>query len=130
VISPYTQTGKVDSTMYSTVAMMRTMELIAGIGPLTQFDAGATPMTASFTSRPNFAPYAARTPSQSLDEKNTASSPMAVESSRMNFSAADLAPEQQLNEAIWKSVKGADSPMPAPRGVPAGGAEAAEEGGR
>jgi hypothetical protein len=36
VISPYTQTGKVDSTQYSTVAMMRTMELLAGIGPLTQ----------------------------------------------------------------------------------------------
>jgi phospholipase C len=129
VISPYTQTGKVDSTMYSTVAMMRTMELIAGIGPLTQFDAAATPMTASFTNRPNFTPYDARTPSQSLDEKNTASSPMAAESSRMNFTQADVAPEQQLNEAIWKSVKGADSPMPAPRGAPAGGAEEAEEGG-
>ncbi|WP_427890552.1 glutaminyl-peptide cyclotransferase [Kribbella sp. GL6] len=130
VISPYTQTGMVDSTMYSTVSMMRTMELIAGIGPLTQFDAGATPMTASFTGQPNLAPYDARTPSQSLDEKNTASAPLAAESSKMNFSAADLAPEQQLNEAIWKSVKGANSPMPAPRGAPASGAEAAEEGGR
>jgi YVTN family beta-propeller protein len=129
-ISPYTQTGKVDSTMYSTVSMMRTMELIAGIGPLTQFDAAATPMTASFTGKPDFAPYDARTPSQSLDEKNTASSPMAAESSKMDFSQADVAPEQQLNEAIWKSVKGADSPMPAPRGAPESGAEAAEEGGR
>ncbi|TDW54504.1 bifunctional YncE family protein/alkaline phosphatase family protein [Kribbella pratensis] len=130
VISPYTQTGKVDSTMYSTVAMMRTMELIAGIGPLTQFDAAATPMTASFTAKPDFTPYDARTPAQSLDEKNTAAAPLAAESSKMNFSGADLAPERQLNEAIWKSVKGADSPMPAPRGVPASGAEAAEEGGR
>jgi hypothetical protein len=34
--------------MYSTVSMMRTMELLAGIGPLTQFDAAATPMVASF----------------------------------------------------------------------------------
>jgi hypothetical protein len=33
----------------------------------------------------------------------------------MNFSAADLAPERQLNEAIWKSVKGTDSTMPGPR---------------
>jgi hypothetical protein len=47
----------------------------------------------------------------------------------MNFTQADVAPEQQLNEAIWKSVKGADSPMPAPRGAPASGAEEAEEGG-
>ncbi|MGW7684346.1 glutaminyl-peptide cyclotransferase [Kribbella sp. NPDC054772] len=130
VISPYTQTGKVDSTMYSTVAMMRTMELIAGIGPLTQFDAAATPMTASFTGTPNFAPYDARTPAQSLDEKNTAAAPLAAESGRMDFTQADKAPEQVLNEAIWKSVKGADSPMPAPRGAPASGSEAAEEGGR
>ena len=130
VVSPYTQTGKVDSTMYSTVAMMRTMELVAGIGPLTQFDAAATPMTASFTQQPNFTPYGAITPSQSLDEKNPATAPLAAESAKMNFTAADVAPEQQLNEAIWKSVKGADSPMPAPRGVPASGAEAAEEGGR
>lgn len=62
--------------------------------------------------------------------KDTASAPLAAESSRMNFTGADLAPEQQLNEAIWKSVKGADSPMPAPKGAPASGSEEAEEGGR
>src|SRR5262249_11570582 len=44
VISPYTQTGKVDSTFYSQVSMLRTMELIIGIGPMTQYDAAATPM--------------------------------------------------------------------------------------
>ena len=115
VVSPYTQTGKVDSTMYSTVSMMRTMELLAGVGPLTQFDAAATPMTASFTTKPDFKPYSAITPTQSLDELNTTSAPMAAQSSRMNFSQADAAPEQQLNEAIWKSVKGVDSLMPAPR---------------
>ena len=48
----------------------------------------------------------------------------------MNFTGADLAPEQQLNEAIWKSVKGAGSPMQAPKGAPASGSEEAEEGGR
>jgi DNA-binding beta-propeller fold protein YncE len=115
VISPYTQTGKVDSTMYSTVAMMRTMELLDGIGPLTQFDAAATPMTASFTDHPDFATYSAITPTQSLDETNTAASPMAAQSARMNFSGADLAPEHRLNEAIWKSVHGAHSSMPAPQ---------------
>jgi hypothetical protein len=25
-----------------------------------------------------------------------------------------MAPEQELNEILWKSIKGADSPMPAP----------------
>ncbi|GIH15066.1 bifunctional YncE family protein/alkaline phosphatase family protein [Rugosimonospora africana] len=114
VVSPYTQTGKVDSTQYSTVAMMRTMELLAGIGPLTQFDAMATPMTASFAKKPNLTPFSAITPSQSLTQVNGADAPMAAQSEQMDFSDADLAPEQQLNQAIWESVKGADSPMPPP----------------
>jgi DNA-binding beta-propeller fold protein YncE len=115
VVSPYTQIGKVDSTMYSTVSMMRTMELLAGVGPLTQYDALATPMTASFTNHPNLKPFTAITPSQSLDDKNTATAPMAAQSAKMDFSRADIAPEQQLNQAIWQSVKGAGSQMPAPQ---------------
>jgi hypothetical protein len=59
VISPYTQTGKVDSTFYSSVSVLRTIELILGLHPLTQFDAAATPMLASFTDHPNLAPYTA-----------------------------------------------------------------------
>jgi YVTN family beta-propeller protein len=115
VVSPYTQTGKVDSTLYSTVSMMRTMELFAGVGPLTQFDAAATPMTASFSHKPNLRPFSAITPAQPLDQLNTASAPMAAQSAKMDFSNVDLAPEQQLNEAIWQSVKGANSQMPVPK---------------
>jgi hypothetical protein len=33
----------------------------------------------------------------------------------MDFSREDQAPEQLLNQAIWKSVKDAGSQMPAPR---------------
>jgi len=33
----------------------------------------------------------------------------------MDFSVEDRAPEQVLNEAIWRSVRGADSSMPPPR---------------
>jgi hypothetical protein len=40
---------------------------------------------------------------------------MARASASWNFRAADAAPETQLNEAIWKSVKGRHSRMPAPR---------------
>ncbi|PYJ03002.1 MAG: phosphoesterase, partial [Verrucomicrobia bacterium] len=44
VISPYCKRGFVDSTLYTTASMIRTMELILGLPPLTQYDAGATPM--------------------------------------------------------------------------------------
>ena len=32
----------------------------------------------------------------------------------MNLIEADLAPERELNEILWKSIRGADSVMPAP----------------
>jgi hypothetical protein len=114
VISPYTQTGRVDSTEYSTVAMLRTMELLDGIGPLTQYDAMATPMTTSFTDKPNLTPFDAIMPQQSLTATNSTSAPMAAQSSKMDFTDADRAPEQQLDQAIWESVKGAKSTMPPP----------------
>lgn len=115
VISPYTQLGKVDSTLYSTVSMLRTMELIVGLSPLTQFDASATPLLNSFSDKPNPQPYKVITPAQSLDERNAANAPLAAESQQMDLTVEDRAPEQVLNEAIWQSVKGADIPMPAPQ---------------
>ena len=33
---------------------------------------------------------------------------------KMDFSEPDKADDIQLNEIIWRSVRGADSPMPAP----------------
>jgi YVTN family beta-propeller protein len=114
VISPYTQSGTVDSTFYSTVSMLRTIELIVGIAPMTQFDAAATPMLASFSDGPNLRPYMALTPTQSLDELNGASAPLAAESLAMDFSTEDLADAQVLNAAIWKSVMGGDSEVPTP----------------
>src|SRR5262245_33335972 len=92
VISPYTQTGKVDSTFYSSVSMLRTIELILGLRPLTQFDAVANPLAGSFTNKPDFAPYDAVKPAQPLDEMNSSRSPMAAESARLDFSREDRAP--------------------------------------
>ncbi|HZD65659.1 MAG TPA: bifunctional YncE family protein/alkaline phosphatase family protein [Acidimicrobiales bacterium] len=120
VISPYTRTGNVDSTFYDTASMLRTMELIVGIKPLTQFDAYATPMVNSFTNHPNLTPYTAVKPTTNMAATNTASSPMAAQSARQNVAEADRINEAEFNQAIWKSVKGADSQMPPPlsHGVP------------
>jgi YVTN family beta-propeller protein len=115
VISPYTQTGKVDSTFYSSVSILRTVELILGLHPLTQFDASATPLVRSFTNHPDMAPYSAVVPTQPLDQMNPASAPMAALSASWDFSHEDRAPEDLLNRAIWEGVRGADSSMPAPR---------------
>ncbi|MDQ6672332.1 MAG: bifunctional YncE family protein/alkaline phosphatase family protein [Chloroflexota bacterium] len=115
VVSPYSQTATLDSTFYSTSSTLRTIELIVGLAPMTQFDAAATPLLSSFTDAPSFEAYTAITPDQPLDEMNTAASPMSAQSEGMDFSAEDRAPERALNEAIWQSVRGADSAMPPER---------------
>src|SRR5262249_39143779 len=57
VISPWTKRKHVDSTMYSTSSMLRTMELILGLKPMSQFDAAARPMYGSFAAKPDFTAY-------------------------------------------------------------------------
>jgi YVTN family beta-propeller protein len=72
VVSPYSRRGLVDSSFYSTLSVLRTIELILGLRPMTQFDAAAPPLAAAFRSDPNATPYEAVRPKQSLDEKNPA----------------------------------------------------------
>jgi YVTN family beta-propeller protein len=114
VISPYTQTGKVDSTFYDTAAMLRTMELILGMKPLTQYDAAATPMLNSFTEHPNFTPYDAISPQYPIDQKNSVNAPDAALSAKMDWSHEDEAPENELNHILWKATMG-KRPYPQPQ---------------
>jgi len=115
VISPYTRTGTVDSKLYTTASMLRTMEQIVGLAPLTQFDAQATPMTATVSSHPDLTPYTAVRPAAAGNDRNGANAPMAAASARQPLAKEDRVDERTFNEAIWQSVKGAGSPMPAPR---------------
>jgi YVTN family beta-propeller protein len=111
VISPYTQTGKVDSTFYSTSSMLRTMELFFGLKPMTQFDASAIPMLNSFTNKPNFGPYLTEQPQYPLYLKNGENAPMAQESKKLDFSKPDAAEPQILNRILWAATKG-NQPYP------------------
>jgi DNA-binding beta-propeller fold protein YncE len=113
-ISPYARRGAVDSTMYSTCSMLRTMELILGLEPLSQFDAAAMPMYRSFQPKPHLRPYRAVPVAVDLDERNTARSWGSDESERMDFSREDAADDLLLNQVIWQAVRGSAQPMPAP----------------
>jgi YVTN family beta-propeller protein len=113
-ISPYTRRGVVDSTFYTTSSVVRTIELLLGFPPMSQYDAAATPLYASFGTDANLAPFSLLPAQVDLNVKNTPKSYGAAASGRMDFSDNDRAPMHQLNEIIWKSVKGADSPMPPP----------------
>ena len=114
VISPWVKRGIVDSTPYTTTSMIRTMELILGLPPLTQYDGGATPMFACFGKSAEVVPYVPRKPDVDLEAKNTVNSPGARASAAMDFDEWDEAPEDELNRILWAAVKGENEPYPTP----------------
>ncbi len=120
VISPYTQTGRVDSTHYDTASMVATLESLLNLPPMTIVDQRATRMWKGFARKPDFRPYDALQPSvipmgAEGAPVNASNAPLATASKRWNFQVEDATPEIPLNEAIWKSVKGRRSDMPDPR---------------
>lgn len=115
VISPYIKRDQVVSTMYSTSGFLRTMELILGLPPMSQYDAAATPLYDCFTAVPDFTPYNHRKAMVDLDTRNVAINKSSKLSDSFNFAKEDEAPDLELNQVVWKSVKGEDAIMPAPR---------------
>jgi hypothetical protein len=113
-VSPYVKRGSVDSTLYSTTSMLRTMELILGLRPMSQFDATALPMFSSFQPTADLTPYERKQPEVDATQQNTTSAWGARESLAMNFTKEDAADDLRLNEIIWRSVRGPQSRMPAP----------------
>jgi hypothetical protein len=115
VISPYIKRGMIDSTPYTTTSMVRTMELILGLPPLTQYDGGATPMFACFQKEPQLTPaYEVLQPKVDLNARNGKDAPGAAASARMDFNEYDEAPEDELNRVLWRAIKGPDVPYATP----------------
>jgi YVTN family beta-propeller protein len=112
VISPYTKRSYVDSTQYSTVSMIRTMELILGLEPLSQYDAAARPMFDSFTNVADLTPYTLEKAQINLDAKNDALAYGADRSMRMDFTEYDRIDDFELNEILWHAIMGEDAPLP------------------
>ncbi|QJE97900.1 bifunctional YncE family protein/alkaline phosphatase family protein [Luteolibacter luteus] len=112
VISPYTKRKVVDSTLYSTVSLIRTMELILGLEPLSQYDAAARPMFNSFTDQEDLTPYTHEAARMDLEAKNTELSYGAERSNKMDFSEYDRIDDFELNEILWHAVMGKDAPTP------------------
>ncbi|MBI4875903.1 MAG: hypothetical protein HY822_14805, partial [Acidobacteria bacterium] len=119
VLSPYAKRKTVDSSLYTTIGMFRTIEQILGLPPLNQYDLAAEPMLGVFTSQPDLAPYEALPNRIPLDEMNTPlkttrglQRQLALESMKMDFGEPDAAPEEILNRVLWHSVKGYHTPYP------------------
>ncbi len=118
LISPYVKRKAVDSTHYSTVSMIRTAEVLLGMEPMSQFDAAAVTMDASFTLTPDFSPYEHLVPAQDLYEMNPSLATLpgekrelAERSMKLDLAEADVADMREYNDILWKTFKG-DQPMP------------------
>jgi YVTN family beta-propeller protein len=121
-ISPYTRRGSVDSTFYAHTSMVKTIELILGLPTMSIFDLIANDMRASFHNTPDYAPYTAVEPRQSLYEMNpqlnALSGPArraALDSMKMRFDVPDAAPTERLNRILWHTARGWATPYPGVR---------------
>ena len=115
VAGGFVKCGYVDHTMYSTSSMLRTMELILGIPPMSQYDAAATPMWRCFSKTPNNKPFTSLKNNINLDERNVAINRNSIKSAEFDLSKPDLINDLEFSQIVWQSIKGLNSPMPAPK---------------
>jgi len=113
VISPWVKRQALDSTMYTTASMVRTMELILGLPPMTQFDQLATPMYNSFTKDAEMAVVEALPETVDLEARNPKGGPGDSASRKLDFSDFDRADPDELNRILWDALK-PGTEMPAP----------------
>ncbi|MFM9945989.1 MAG: bifunctional YncE family protein/alkaline phosphatase family protein [Bacteroidia bacterium] len=111
----YVKRNFVDHTMYSTSSMLRTMELILGIPPMTQYDAAATPMWRCFSAKPNLDKFTALQLQTDINAKNIKTGYWQQKSETFDFSAEDRINDRDFSEVIWKAVKGENAELPAPK---------------
>ena len=123
VISPWIKKGTVDSRFYDTNSVLKSIELLLGLSPMSQYDHFSNPIIGGWDAAPNnSAAYTAILPPQDIiGEVNPSTSSynskdprlrLAVLSSKMNWKVADAAPYRILNEILWRDAKGPNAKMP------------------
>ena len=104
----------VDHTAYSTSSMLRTMELILGLSPMSQYDAAAMPMWRSFDSVAKPSDFKAISPNVDLRTKNVARNEWQKKSELFNFEKEDTNNDVAFNLVLWHGLKGDKIPFPGP----------------
>ena len=114
VAGPYVKHGVVIHDMYSTSGVLRTIELILGLPPMSQYDAAAVPLYNCFTGKPDLSPYVSKPAKVNLEQRNIADNESSRRSQNFNLAKEDAVPDLLLNDVIWKYVKGENAILPAP----------------
>jgi hypothetical protein len=121
VFSPYAKRGAVIHTRYDMLSLIRSMELILGMHPLTYGDRVATPMYDAFTSKPlNSAPYNVLAPTYPLLERNPNTAANRALSAGYHWKLRDEVPQDVFDRVLWLAAHGPHShpPPPGPNAVP------------
>jgi len=123
VVGPYVKQGAVVSTPYSTVSMLRTIEQVLGLPPLSVHDAGVPPMTDAFnisqagwtySAIPSAFLYGTTLPILNKYVQNPLAIPhpthdaawWEAQTKGMDFSHADNVNPDQFNRILWKGLMG------------------------
>jgi YVTN family beta-propeller protein len=109
----FVKRGYVDHTLYTTTSILRTIELILGLSPMTQYDAAATPMWRCFDSVARATDFKALIPGVDLRQKNTAMNEWQRRSELFNFAKEDSNNDVEFNKVLWHAIKG-NIPFPGP----------------
>jgi YVTN family beta-propeller protein len=115
VAGGYVKRNFVDHTMYSTSSILKTIELILGMPPMSQYDAAATPLWRCFEKTPNLTGFTQKPLRYDINEKNTAHTAMQRKSELFNFKKEDSINDQDFTEVLWKGLKGENAVVPAPK---------------
>ena len=114
VAGGFVKRNYVDHTAYSTSSMLRTMELILGLSPMSQYDAAAMPMWRCFDSVAKPSDFKAISPNVDLRTKNVARNEWQRKSELFNFEKEDANNDVAFNLVLWHGLKGDKIPFPGP----------------
>ncbi|MEO6991472.1 MAG: hypothetical protein ABI346_04205 [Candidatus Baltobacteraceae bacterium] len=109
--SPYAK-GGVHHAHYSTAGVLRTIELILGLPPMSVYDASARPLYAAFTDTADVRAYDALPPRVDLEARNARAAYRAALAARLDLDHADAVDDATMNDLIWHAVRGAQAPLP------------------
>ena len=111
VISPYARGGVVHAH-HTTAGVVRTIELILGLPPLSVYDAAALPLDDAFGGKADLRPYDALAETVDVRATNAPSAYRAKEAARLNFEREDAAGDAALNDLVWHAVRGLSATPP------------------
>ncbi|MDR3652289.1 MAG: bifunctional YncE family protein/alkaline phosphatase family protein [Paludibacter sp.] len=114
VAGGFVKNSFVDHTLYSTSSVLRTIELILGLPPMSQYDAAAEPLWRCFDTTANHPSFKSLPAQTDLFEKNVLQSEWQRKSESFNFSKEDLVNEKDFNEILWMACRGTSTTCPPP----------------